>query len=281
MNGTLQLRAEGNRNRITLPPFDVLNIRGESELYEISYRQPIVRSPREELALSFGFTAQGGQTFVADQLFGFGPDPSGITRTRVIKFGQDYVRRDPQGAWALRSQFSFGTGWFDATQNPDPIPDGQFFSWLGQMQRVQRLGDDHLFIAQADLQLTPDGLLPSQQFVMGGGQSVRGYRQNARFGDNGFRISLEDRITVHRDPSGATILQLAPFVDAGAVWNVGDNPTRLPSQTFLAGAGLGILWAPLPQLNVRLDYGVPLVDLSDRGNNAQDRGFYFSVNYQL
>ncbi|ERT03556.1 polypeptide-transport-associated ShlB-type domain protein [Lyngbya aestuarii BL J] len=39
------------------------------------------------------------------------------------------------------------------------------------------------------------------------------------------------------------------------------------------------MWEPLPGLNLRLDYGVPLVDLQDRGNNIQDDGFYFSVTY--
>jgi hemolysin activation/secretion protein len=95
------------------------------------------------------------------------------------------------------------------------------------------------------------------------------------------RFSVEDRITLQRDESGAAIFQLAPFFDAGVVWNVSDNPNPLPSQQFLAGLGLGLIWEPVPRLNVRLDYGYPLIDLSDRGNNAQDEGFYFSVRYQF
>jgi hemolysin activation/secretion protein len=159
--------------------------RANQDLYEINYRQPLVRSPREEFALSLGFTYQDGQTFLFDRLptpFGIGPDENGVSRTSVIKFSQDYVKRDPQGAWFVRSQFNFGTGLFDATINNGPIPDGRFFSWLAQGQRVQRLNDDNLLLIQADLQLTPDSLLPSQQFVIGGGQSVRGYRQNIRSG---------------------------------------------------------------------------------------------------
>ncbi|MER3589840.1 MAG: ShlB/FhaC/HecB family hemolysin secretion/activation protein, partial [Mastigocladus sp. ERB_26_1] len=190
-------------------------------------------------------------------------------------------KRDLQGAWAVRSQFNFGLDVFDATNNSSSAPDGSFFSWLGQIQRVQRLGRDNLLIAQADVQLTPDALLPSQQFLIGGGQSLRGYRQNARAGDNGFRFSVEDRIAILRDQGGLSNLQLAPFVDMGAVWNVSDNPNRLPDQTFLASAGLGLIWEPVPRLLMRFDYAVPFVDLSDRGNNAQDRGFNFSVTYNF
>lgn len=284
MNGTVQLRIAPSKNRIVDSNFSAFGIRGETTLYELSYRQPLIRTPREELALSVGFAIQDGQTFLFENQgfpFGIGPDANGNSKTRVLKLGQDYVKRDPQGAWALRSQFNLGLGILDATENDSPIPDGRFFSWQGQAQRVQRLGNSNLVIAQLDLQLTPDSLLPSQQFVIGGGQSLRGYRQNARSGDNGFRVSVEDRITLGRDEAGLPTFQLAPFFDAGKVWNKSDNPNPLPSQTFLAAIGLGLLWQPLPRLNLRLDYAIPFADLRDRGNDAQDEGFYFSLSYQF
>ncbi|HBB33306.1 MAG TPA: peptide ABC transporter permease [Cyanobacteria bacterium UBA8803] len=286
MNGTVQLRASFNQNQVIQEPFRILDIRGESELYEITYRQPFIRTPREEFALSLGFTFQDGQTFTfaGPTPFGFGPDEEGVSRTSVFKFGQEYTRRDVSGAWAFRSLFSFGTGLFDATDNSDfdrDFPDGQFVSWLAQVQRVQVLNPDNFLIIQADLQLALDGLLPAQQFVIGGGQSVRGYRQNVRAGDNGFRISVEDRLTLERNEAGIATFLLAPFLDVGYVWNVGGNPNALQDKTFIAGLGLGILWEPVPNLNLRLDYGLPLITLDDRGENAQDKGFYFSVNYNF
>ncbi|OCQ97375.1 peptide ABC transporter permease [Nostoc sp. MBR 210] len=283
MDGTLQLRTSFNDTNVVQEPFAAFDIRGESQLYEISFRQPLIRTPREEFALSLGFAVQNGQTFTfaGPTPFGIGPDEEGNSRTRVIKFGQDYVVRDLNGAWALRSLFSFGLGIFDATSNPNPIPDGQFFSWLAQAQRVQRLGTDSVLVAQAELQLTPNALLPAQQFVVGGGQSVRGYRQNVRAGDNGVRFTVENRLTVQRDASGNSTLQVAPFFDMAYVWNVEDNPNILQRQKFIAGIGLGILFQPIPQLDIKLDYGYPLIDLDDRGSNAQDDGFYFSVGYRL
>jgi hemolysin activation/secretion protein len=287
MNGTVQLRTALTWNKIVdseVKLSDLFNIEGNSQLYEGSFRQPLIRTPREEFALSLGFAWQRNQTQIGD--FGFpspGADVDGVTQTSVLKFGQDYVRRDVRGAWSLRSLFSFGLGIFDATVNPSPEPDGRFFSWLAQAQRVQILNENNFLIVGADIQLTPDSLLPSQQFVVGGGQSLRGYRQNIRAGDNGVRFSLEDRITLERNEAGAATFQLAPFFDAGYVWNSPDNPINqfLPSQRFLAGLGIGLLWEPQPGLNLRLDYGYPLIKLDDRGENAQDRGFYFSVRYQF
>lgn len=322
MDGTLQLRAAPSRNQVLreasprpiqtqpvfgppAPPLDPLEISGERELYEVSFRQPLVRSPREEFALNLGFSYQNGQTFLFEGPFpfGIGPDENGESRTSVIQFGQEYVRRDTQGAWAFRSSFNFGTDLLNATEssqtfnqlsrseNPviresvrnitdsDTIPDGQFFSWLGQIQRVQRLSENNLLIAQLDVQLTPDTLLPAHQFVIGGGLSVRGFRQNARSGDNGFRFSLEDRIALGRNSGGIPTFAIVPFIDAGGVWNVQSNPNTSAEQRFLVGTGLGLLWEPEPRVRIRLDYAIPLIELDDRGNNAQDDGFYFSVGY--
>lgn len=270
MNGTLQLRAAPSFYRITDSEFADFGIKGRSRLYELSYRQPLLRSPRQEFALSLGFSYEDGETLVLDTL-------TDENTTSVIRFGQEYVRREPTGAWALRSQFNLGTGLLDATT--DTIPDGQFFSWIGQAQRVQILGSNHLLIAQFDVQLTPDALLPSQQFVIGGGQSVRGYEQNVRLGDNGVRFSVEDRIALVRNEAGAPTLQIAPFLDVGAVWNAPDNPTSFSAQTVLAGLGFGVLWEPLPRFTIRTDFALPLIELDDRGNNAQAEGFFFSVNY--
>ncbi len=137
----------------------------------------------------------------------------------------------------------------------------------------------NFLIIQAEFQLTPDSLLASQQFVIGGGQSIRGYRQNVRSGDNGFRFSIEDRWTLVQNRIGQPQLTLAPFFDMGTVWNNGDNPNELPDQNFIAALGLGVICQPITNLNLRIDYAPPLVNLDDRGDNIQDDGFHFALSY--
>jgi hemolysin activation/secretion protein len=283
IDGSLQLRALLEPSQVIQEPFNQLDISGDSQWYSVSFRQPIIRKPREELALSLGFTYQQGQTFTfqGPTPFGLGPNEQGISRTSVIVFGQDYTLRDISGAWAFRSQFNFGTSLLDATENPSPIPDGLFFSWLAQAQRAQVIDPDNLLIVNVDFQLTPNPLLPSQQFVIGGGQSVRGYRQNVRAGDNGLRFSIEDQITLVRDGAQEPLFILAPFFDLGYVWNVGDNPNFQPPRRFIAGLGSGFIWRPIKGMEIRLDYAPPLIYLRDQGNNVQDDGFYFSINYKL
>jgi hemolysin activation/secretion protein len=286
MNGTLDARVLIDDNKIVDGPFVPLNISGDSQRYTLLYRQPLKRTPREELALSVGFDYYNGQTFAFDAAipFGFGPASNGVSRTSVFIFAQDYTLRDPSGAWAFRSQMRFGVCIFDATCNSKPIPGSDFFSWLGQAQRVQVIDDNNFLIIQLDLQLTPDPLLPSEQFAIGGAQSVAGYRQNVLAGDNGFRFSIEDRIVIVRNEAEEPLFSLAPFFAMGSVWNSPDNPNinlAFVNNTFIAGLGMGFIWQPIKGMNVRLDYAPPLVNLNIKGNNVQDYGFYFSIGYDF
>lgn len=280
-NGTITAQVDINRNEIINGLGEELEVNAESERYRLSYRQPIIRSTTQELALSLGFDYQDGQTFLLQDGFNFGEgaDEDGVSKTSVIRFGQNYVLRRPSGAWAFRSSLNLGLDLFDATNNEDPIPDGQFFSWLGQIQRLQVLNDDNFLVIQTEFQLTPDSLLPSQQFVVGGGKSVRGYRQNARSGDNGLRFSIEDRLTLIQDQTGQPQFTLVPFFDLGTVWNNEDNPNDLPDQNFIAALGLGVIWNPINDLSIRLDYAPPLVDLDTLSDSIQDDGLHFSISY--
>lgn len=284
MNGSVQARVSIQENTVVEGDFQELDISGESQFYELSYRQPLIRTPREEFALSVGISYRNGQTFTfqGPTPFGVGPNEDGITRTNVLSFGQDYVKRETTGAWALRSQFRMGVGLFDVTtSNRSNDPDGYFLAWLGQIQRVQLLNPDNLLIIQGDIQLSLDPLLPSEQFTIGGGQSVRGYRQNVRAGDNGFRFSIEDRITLVRNEEKFPVFQIAPFFDMGAVWNAQGNPNFSANQRFIAALGLGLIWQPINNLNMRIDYAPPLINLIDRGNNIQDDGLYFNLKYNF
>jgi hemolysin activation/secretion protein len=280
-DGSLDLQVNWQDNRITEPDLDIFGIEGKSQFVQLTYRQPVWRNLREEFAFSLGFSAQGGQTFIFNDIgapFGAGPDANGVSRTRVLRFGQDYTRRDSGGVWSVRSQFNVGLGILDSTQNPSPIPDGRFFSWLGQVQRVQSLGKQNLLVLAGNVQLTPNSLLPSEQFVIGGAQTVRGYPQNARSGDMGYRFSVEGRFPLLRERFAAYSLQLLPFAEVGQVFNQGNNPNQVPGPSLLGTVGMGLLWQPIPDLGLRLDYGIPLVDLGqNRDRSLQDRGFNFSL----
>ena len=122
----------------------------------------------------------------------------------------------------------------------------------------------------------------SQQFTFGGTDTLRGFEQNVLTGDNGIRLSLETRLIALRDEkSKRSILQFAPFIDIGTVWNNSSNPTLLPSQTFLAAGGLGVIVEPIDNLLLRLDLAIPFVNLQNRGTDLQDTSIYLNAVYHF
>ena len=274
-DGTLRVGYDTNDILIVEEDLQAFGIRSETDTVSLSFRQPVIRTPGQELALGLGFDWRRSQTYLFDDRptsFSVGPE-DGESKVSVIRFFQDWVQRDAQTVLAVRSQFSFGIDAFDATIN-NTGTDGRFFAWLGQFQWVQQMSPRTLLLVRLDAQLTPDSLLPLEQFGLGGIAAVRGYRQNQLVSDNGVLGSVEFRIPVTADPQQ---LQLTPFLDVGYAWN---SRTSNPDPNGIVGLGLGARWQITSDLAARLDYGIPLVDVDDQGDSLQDNGLYFSLSYQ-
>lgn len=277
--GTLGFNFSAGQSPITEPPFDSLNILTDSQTYELAYRQPLLRSPREEFAIGVSTAFENSGSYFGNRSFNFQnfKFDDGRSQSRVLRLSQDYLSRDPIGAWVLRSTFNMGLNVLGATIRNDGSPDGRFFYWSGQVLRVQRIGTDRDTLAffRLNMQFSGDQLLSLNRFSVGGAQSIRGYRQNQLTGDNGIQASVELQFPVARDEEGLATVKLLPFVEAGTIWNSSGVTSTNQS---LIGLGLGATYQPMRNLLLRLDYGIPLVNVSNSGNNLQDSGLYFSIN---
>jgi hemolysin activation/secretion protein len=279
-NGSLRLAYGSNRSTIIEPPFDILDIKARSRYYELTYRQPIVQHPTQEIALGLTFTRQESETELGIGNIGPSPlspgaDEQGRTRISVLRFFQDYVQRSDRQVIAARSQFSFGLGLFNATQNEAP-PDSNFFAWRGQAQWTRLLDRDTLLLVRGNVQLSDRALVPLEQFGIGGVETVRGYRQDALLTDSGLLFSTELRLPILRTRRGIGVVQLTPFVDVGTGWNQGK--AALDPNT-LVGAGLGLLWRQGDNFSARLDWGLPLIGIDTNKRTLQEKGIYFSIQY--
>ena len=274
-NGEIGLRFSNTDSRIIEDSFEDIDIRSEAQTYSLNFRQPLTLSPNSEFAVGIGLDLRRSQTFILDDIpFSFSEGAEdGESKVTVIRFSQDWVQRNTKTVLAARSQFSFGIDAFDATTNSSGT-DGRFFSWLGQFQWVQQVTPRSILVSRINAQLTPDSLLSLEKFSIGGVNTVRGYRQNELVTDNGVTASLELFIPL---TANSNELRIAPFFDIGAAWN---NRGLNPDPNIVAGVGVGLLWQPRPDLNLRLDYGLPLTSVDDRGNTLQDNGLYFSLQYQ-
>ncbi|NET09177.1 MAG: ShlB/FhaC/HecB family hemolysin secretion/activation protein [Symploca sp. SIO2B6] len=273
--GILSFSFNRSDSQIITEEFKDLEIESETRSYSLSFRQPVVRSPNTELGIGLGLDLRRRQTFILDdEPFSFSEGAEdGETNATIVRFFQDWVQRSPRQVLAARSQFSVGLDAFDATVN-DSGTDARFFSWIGQFQWVRQIASRNLIIGRISTQLTPDSLLSLEQFSIGGVNTVRGYSQNQRVADNGVLVSLEARIPITKNPQH---LQLAPFLEAGTVWN---NRTPDPEDATLMGTGIGIRWAIRPDLIAQIDWGIPLIAVDDASDSLQSNGVYFSLRYQ-
>ena len=282
-NGKVGLNFSRSSSTVVEAPFDELDIESKSRTYEVSYRQPIIQTPNEELGLSLKAFRRASEGFFLDGATPFpsrGSDEDGRTRISALRFGQDWTKRQPKQVLSLQSEFSLGLGLFDATvssNNDSSQPDGQFFAWRGRGQWVRRLGSDVLLSVKGDTQLAANPLLSSEQFGLGGIGTVRGYRSNSLLTDSGWLASAEVQVPVVRIPKWNSTIKLVPFLDMGGGWNLGDQDNPDPNR--LMSTGVGVLWDLGDRLRARLDWGFPLTSVERDGESLQDKGINFSVRW--
>jgi hemolysin activation/secretion protein len=286
-NGTLTFSYGNTSADIIERPFNTLEIESASQYYELTFRQPLVQTPNQEFAL--GVTASRRETDISSSVFeqedaplsllSPGADAEGNTSVSALRFFQEWTLRNSQEVIAARSQFSLGTGAFNATIN-NTEPDSRFFAWRGQAQWVRLLAPDTLLLIRGDVQLASTTLLASEQFGLGGISSVRGYRQDLLLANNGALASVELRLPIVRIPQWDGVMQVTPFVDVGTAWNNSSSIDENNSNSnTLASVGLGLRWLQGNNFTAGIEWGIPLVSVDTQGNTLQENGLYFFVQY--
>ncbi len=269
-------------------PFRTLDLNVDTQIIGLALRQPVYRTVTDELALSLvgehlylkttsAFDAPG-----LPSLFIPGSSTTGVATVSALRFLQEYTHRSPSFVFAALSRFSVGLDVLGATTNSGPLPDGQFFSWLGQAQAVKRLEDwwGVQLLGRVAAQVANDRLFPLEQMPVGGRFSVRGYRENTLVRDDAVLASFESRFPLLRFASGEDRLQFAQFVDFGHAWNA---KGETPDPQTLASVGVGLRWMILPQERARFEiyWGQQLNHVRGGEGNLQDHGIHLQLVVQV
>jgi hemolysin activation/secretion protein len=276
---TLSVNLGGTNSRIIEEPYRSLDITTNSRYAEVSVRQPLLRRAQQDSTQEFALSLTGSRLESSSALgntpypLSPGADNNGRIGVSALRFGQEYVYRDSKSVLALRSQVNVGINALNATINPN-APDSRFVSWQGQGRWLKQLAPHTDLIVQGRVQLADRSLVALEQFAVGGQTTVRGYRQDALLADNGAFASVELQLPIGK--SQASVFQVAPFIDAGTVWN-NTNRANFGGNTLLS-TGVGLQWRS-DNLSARIDWGIPLVNAAAQRNSWQDNGLYFSVRY--
>jgi len=216
------------------PGFSVLDIDGEGDNFGVNFLHPVWRSARKNLFVGAGYDRT--VTFQEETTFGSSfKQHIGVAAFTALF---DYVGPDNSFSTAglsLRTNFQ--------GNERDPV-----FRTLENNQQAAKLQFDlshyrgiwrqlSLFARFTGV-LTPDPLLDTEQFRLGGTASVRAYPSSEIAGDEGFFASGELQHPVRMLP-GMQQQRLKAFVDTGRVYRKNHNLLGVEQSESLSGVGVG------------------------------------------
>ena len=292
------VEASYSRSEVVESPFDELDITNRFASFAVGARWRVWRDDVNSFTLIGSLEHKRSRTRLLGLPFPAVGTDSNVNSANIIRFAQEYVRREPQQVLALRSAFSLGLPVLGATRSEDPIDetdmtssndfaDGSFFSWLGQLQYSRRIDQNVRLVARAQAQWSNAPLLSFEKIGIGGVDTVRGYRHNAITRDIAFLGTLELPVLAANLPipgltggDGIAPLTIAPFIDYGVGWNNGKGSR---ATEHLLGAGLTATYRPNDVITANLTYGFPFTDGPDGlgGGDLTDEAIYFNVTFNV
>lgn len=123
---------------------------------------------------------------------------------------------------------------------------------FGDLRGYLGVGGARVLALRAQFSRVNAALPPSEQPLLGGSDSLRGYRTGFRVGDNLAALAAEVRIPL-TSPLRIGRLGVKGFVDAGTTWSSG---TRLVDQKFDHGIGAGV-YAGIAVFTIDVDVAWP------------------------
>jgi hemolysin activation/secretion protein len=268
-----------NESTVIEEVFSNLDIKSDSDTYGIRLRQPLLKTVAREFAISLAGEYRESHSFLLGRSFSFSPgEHNGVAKVTVLRLGQEFVKRGSNHLLVLNSTFNLGLAALGSTTNAHE-PDSRFFSWLGQLMLLSRLGESSTQVMlRTNAQVSANGLLPLERFGLGGLNSVRGYRSNLLVRDNGVNSSLELRVPLTRPESNFGAVNFVPFIDFGWGWNT-DQAT--PSPSTITGIGGGLQWRPTSQVLLEAYYGYGLTNVKLENKELSDQGIYVQMTAEV
>jgi hemolysin activation/secretion protein len=201
---------------------------------------------------------------------------------RILRIGTSYDLVDRfRGVSFFDVEVSQGLPVFNYTRKGDessrPEASGKFTKITGEVSRLQSLflPGLNLYVA-AQGQFSPDKLLASEEFGVGGSQYGRGYDPSEITGDSGVATKVELQYGGPADFRFLKGYQFFAFWDYGKTWNR-DKASKKDGtdRDSLMSAGAGVRLNFIDAVSGEFFLAKPLTrDIAGRGNADNWRGFF-------
>ena len=252
----------------TLAQFD---IKGVTHEYIAGVTRPFIRSRNENFSGTFKFDFF--DTTRSDNLGG----PMIEDRMRILRMSLLYQNADRfEGVNTLTTEISKGIDIFNTKPegSPNMTRDGGnplFFKQTFEATRVQRLTDIFDLYTAATGQKSPDNLLTSEAFGVGGASYGSAYDSSEITGNNGIAGRVELRAN---NPVHLPFQKFQPygFYDIGKVWDP-ENTDPKSRIVSIASAGMGLRATLNDTISGSLEFAAPLTKDIEAGHSMQPRLF--------
>lgn len=271
---SLGIHYEIGNSEVIREPLEVFDIEGEYQKFFAEISQPIIKELTTELDFDLKFGWQRSETFVLGRRFSFSPQTTdGQYDIYTARIGVNWQERWETGSFINRGELTLGADSLEETSDP-------FILVRLQSNWVQKINETLLISVFGSLQLTPSslgrsfGILPSEQFSIGGISTVPGYDLNLRRGDNGINLKVDLSQTIFENLEGEK-LTVNPYIAFGYVWNKREEVILL-EPTTLSSIGANLQYT-LKGLRLNLGIAVPLTEVPSNFEQTT----YFSVGYRF
>ena len=189
--------------------------------------------------------------------------------------------RDSRGATLLNAglNLSFRGVVADAREFEDKryLSRANYLSFTAGVERNQLLPGDFSLLVKLDGQVTDQPLIANEQYVAGGGESVRGYHESEASGDNAIHGVLELAAPDLVKKPGFRVIPYL-FYEGAGLW-VKDPLAGQDARLGLKGSGFGLRGTLFGSLDFQTDLAFALMDTSRTA--AGDSYLHFKVKWQF
>ena len=259
----LMLAMYGVKSNSSVAAIGGINILGKSTILGARLIKPLPGIDNFYHSISFGLdykdikqTVEFGQTYNTPVTYmplsavysGTWQDPSGITQLGTgVTFGFRGLVADDAEFKAKR---------WNTVTNTYAKPD--FFVVKADLSRTQSLPYGLQGYAKVDGQFSGDLLVPNEQYLAGGTDTVRGYLESQAAGDKAVHSTLELRSPqLFKNIAWMQDFKVVGFYDIAQL-TVIDPSAGQTGKIVLSGAGIGMRMKAWNRINFNLDVATPL-----------------------
>ncbi len=255
----------GSQDEEEMEGFDSNELIRNSEIYTLSFTSPLERAVSLSSNVTCGLTAKHYGERRRYNLF----DTDDEVRFLFWGFNREEKHGPLRLNYSLLASQGLGT-FLGGMEDESPFSRremvaSRYTKLNGSSQIRQTLGHGNCLNLRAAGQLSNLRLPRSEEFPIGGPDSVRGYARNEYRGDNGFYMNVEYRHQLIAPRGKKSPLEAVLFYDFGSVRVINPMDDELHEMN-LHGAGVGFRIEAGPSTDIRLDCGWPLDPPTNRLN---------------